>query len=147
MSLEAQRVYLTKKMQASASRLGFPISYPNQTFNIPVNAVYGEFHIIAGPRPIVAAGEGKGKARTRRVGMVQLTVYIPKEKGTKAATVAGDTFSDIFQLRKGRDTAGATYKFDLMQEYTPTTKAGWECYVFRVPFTRDTVETVHIEED
>jgi len=143
-SKEAQRVYLTNKMKARASQLGFPISYPNQPFNIPVNAMYGEFHILSGPRPVIVGGEGAARVRLRYVGFVQLTVFIPKEKGTKLAALAEDVFKDIFQFKVGRDTTQSSYKFGALQDYTPETKAGWECYVVRVPFTRDTVEIVEI---
>lgn len=146
MSKEAERVYLTNKMKARANELGFPISYPNQPFNIPVNATYGEFHIMSGPKPIIVGGEGRGKVRVRYIGMVQLTVFIPKEKGTKSATTAEDVFRDIFQFKLGRDAAYSSYKFGAMQDYSPETKAGWECYVARVTFERDTIEDVQISE-
>lgn len=146
MSLEAQRVYLTNKMKNSAGDLELPISYPNHAFDIPLNAPYGEFHILAGPLPIVAGGEGKGRVRVRRVGFVQLTVFVPKEAGTKIATEAGDVFEAIFQLKLGRDATGSSYKFGLLQDFTPETKAGWECYVFRVPFKRDVVADVQVSE-
>lgn len=144
MSKEAQRVYLTKKMKAREAELGFPISYPNQPFNIPVNAPYGEFHILSGPRPIIVGGEGAGKVRIRYVGFVQLTIFLPKETGTKKAALAENVFKQIFQLKQGRDTAGSSYKFGVLQDFTPETKAGWECYVVRVPFNRDSIEEVQI---
>lgn len=146
MSKEAERVYLTNKMKVRASELGFPISYPNQPFNIPKNQPYGEFHIMSGPRPIVISGEGPGKVRVRYVGMVQLTVFVPKEKGSKIASVAQDTFRKIFQLKLGRDAEQSSYKFGVLQDYTPDTEAGWECYVCRVPFQRDSIEDVQISE-
>lgn len=146
MSKEAERIYLTNKMKARASELGFPISYPNQPFDIPVNSTYGEFHIMSGPNPIIAGGEGKGKVRVRYVGLVQLTVFVPKEKGTKAATTARDVFKEIFQFKLGRDAAQSSYKFGVLRDYSPETKAGWECYVVRVPFERDSIETVQISE-
>lgn len=144
MSLEAQRVYLTLKMEAKVGDFGFPVSFPNQPFNVPKNGPYGEFSIMAGPKPIIAAGEGKGLVRVRRVGMVQIAVFIPNEKGTKAGAIAGDVFEKIFQLKAGRDSAQATYKFGVMQPFTPETKSGWECFVYRVPFTRDSLEKVEI---
>lgn len=144
MSEEAQRVYLTNKMKAGENQLAFGVAYPNQPFNIPKNSAYGEFHIIAGPKPIIVGGEGKGKARVRHVGMVQLTVWIPEDKGTKIGTTAGDVFEKLFQLKQGRDAAGYTYKFDLIQPYSPQVKTGWTCLVYRVPFTRDSVKPVQI---
>ena len=144
MSKEAQRVYLTNKMKTRQGDLDFPISFPNQPFNIPVNAPYGEFHIISGPKPIIVGGEGTGKVRVRYVGFVQLTVFLPKETGTKKATTSEDVFKAIFQFKQGRDAAGSTYKFGALQDFTPETKAGWECYVVRVPFHRDSVEEVQI---
>ncbi len=146
MSKEAERVYLTNKMKAREGDLDFAISYPNHAFDIPQNAPYGEFHIVSGPRPIIMGGEGRGKVRVRRIGFVQLTVMIPKLKGTKIATTAEDVFTAIFQFKLGRDAAGSSYKFGPIQDFTPETEAGWECYVFRVPFHRDTVEIVQISE-
>ena len=146
MSIEAQRVYLTDIIDQRKGDFAFPFSLPNQPFNIPKNAPYGEFHIVAGPKPVVISGEGAGKARVRYVGFVQMTVYVPKEKGTKVATTSGDKFKTIFQFKLGRDSAGSAYKFGVLQEFTPDTEAGWECYVYRVPFTRDSVETVHISQ-
>jgi hypothetical protein len=145
-SKEAERVYLTNKMQARDSELGFPISYPNHQFNIPVNAIYGEFHIMSGPKPIIVGGEGKGKVRVRYVGMVQLTVYVPKDKGTKKAALAQDVFREIFQFKLGRDTEQSSYKFGVLQDYTPETTAGWECFVVRVSFQRDSIEIIQISE-
>lgn len=144
MSREAQRVYLTNLMKDNVGSYGFPIAYPNVKFDIPTNAPYGEFHIISGPEPIIVGGEGKGKARVRYVGMVQLTVWIPKDRGTKLATVAEDRFRTLFQFRLGRDSAGSTYRFKAAQDFNPQTKEGWECHVVRVPFQRDTVEDVQI---
>lgn len=144
MSLEAQRVFLTRKMEMKIKDFGLPISLPNQPFDIPKNAPYGEFHIMAGPQPVIIGGEGKGKGRVRYVGMVQLTIFVPKEKGTKGAMLAGDLFESIFQLRTGRDAAQSTYKFGVMQPFTPDTKAGWECFVYRVPFKRDAVKVVEV---
>lgn len=146
MSKEAERVYLTNKMKARADELGFPISYPNHQFNIPVNDIYGEFHIMSGPKPIIVGGEGKGRIRVRYVGMVQLTVYIPKDKGTKKAALAQDVFKEIFQFKLGRDAEQSSYKFGVLQDYNPETKVGWECYVVRVSFQRDSIETVQISE-
>lgn len=144
MSLEAQRVFLTKKMEQRVGEFAFPVAMPNQTFNIPKNAPYGEFAIMSGGKPIIVGGEGPGKVRNRYIGMVQIVVFVPKEKGTKAAMVAGDVFKSIFQLKTGRDTAQAAYRFGVMEDFTPETKAGWECFVYRVPFKRDIVEQVEI---
>lgn len=144
MSLDAQRIYLTKKMKLHDGDLEFPIGYPNHAFDQPKNAPYGEFFIISGPKPVIMGGEGTGKVRVRHVGLVQLNVWIPEDKGTKIATVAGDAFKAAFQLKIGRDTAGSTYKFGVMQDFTPQTKQGWSCFVFRVPFDRDTVEAVQL---
>lgn len=144
MSKEAQRVYLTTRMTNYLSQFGFPIAMPNQPFDIPKNAVYGEFHVIDGPRPIIVGGEGRGRVRVRYVGFVQLTVWIPQDTGTKDGTQAEDKFRDIFQLHQGRDTAGSQYKFGALQAFTPQTKKGYECVVVRVPFERDSVEQVTI---
>jgi hypothetical protein len=145
-SKEAERVYLTNKMKARADELGFPISYPNHQFNIPVNETYGEFHIMSGPKPIIVGGEGSGRVRVRYVGMVQLTVYVPKDKGTKKAALAQDVFKEIFQFKLGRDAEQSSYKFGVLQDYNPETTSGWECYVVRVSFHRDSIETVQISE-
>lgn len=144
MSKEAQRVYLSTRMNNRLGLFGFPISMPNQKFNIPVNAPYGEFHIIEGPRPIPIGGEGRGKVRVRYVGFVQLTVWIPKEEGTSVGTKAEDTFKGIWQFQQGRDEAGSQYRFGAIQAFTPQTKSGWECFVVRVPFERDSIEDVTI---
>lgn len=144
MSKEAQRIYLTKKMQDRVGDFAFPISFPNQPFNIPKNDPYGEFHILSGPKPIIVGGQGKGLVRMRYVGFVQLTIFIPKEKGTKVAAIAEGVFKSIFQFKVGRDEAGSTYCFEALQDFSPETKAGWECYVVRVPFHRDTIEEVQV---
>ena len=144
MSKEAQRVYLTSLMNDRVGDFAFPIALPNQSFNIPTNTPYGEFHVIAGPRPVVIAGHGKGKALVRYVGFVQLTIWLPNDKGMKAGALGEDIFKKIFQFRQGRDEANSTYKFGAQQDFTPQTKAGWECVVVRVPFQRDTVEEVMI---
>jgi hypothetical protein len=144
MSKEAERVYLTNKMKTGEGNYAFPIAYPNLPFDIPTNAPYAEFHIISSPQGVVVGGEGRGRVRMRYAGLVQLTVWVPKEKGTKTGTVSSDTFKDLFQFKVGRDTAGQTYKFGSIQDYTPETKAGWECFVYRVPFKRDSIEQVQI---
>lgn len=142
MSLEAQRIYLSNKF--AAGDVGIPVAMPNQPFNIVPNTVYGEFHIVNGPKPVIIGGEGKGKVRARYPGFVQLTIWVPEEKGTKAATIAADKFKDIFQFKVGRDSVGQVYRFKTLQPYTPTPKAGYSCMVVRVPFHRDVVETVEI---
>jgi hypothetical protein len=145
-SKEAERVYLTNKMIAGAGDLPFPIAYPNHEFNIPVNAAYGEFFIVGSPRPIIVGGQGTGKVRVRYVGFVQLTVWIPKDSGTKIGTLASDTFKDIFQFKLGRDAAQSSYKFGVLQDFNPDVKAGWECMVYRVPFQRDAIEAIQVSE-
>lgn len=144
MSKEAQRVYLTQKMTDAEGQFDFPIALPNINFDIPINTPYGEFHIMAGPRPVVIAGEGRGKARVRYVGAVQLTIWIPKHAGTKKGADAEDIFRKLFQFKQGRDSAGSTYKFGAAQDFNPQTKQGWECFVIRVPFQRDAVEQVQL---
>lgn len=142
MSQEAQRVYLTKKFNDTGVDL--PVVMPNIDSNIPENAPYGEFHIVANAPPIVMGGEGKGKVRRLYVGFVQLTVWVPEGKGTKQATAAGDKFDAIFAGKLGRDSAGAVYEFGGMQSFSPTSKNGWSCSVFRVSFRRQVVENVQI---
>lgn len=142
MSQEAQRVYLTRKFTDAG--VGLPVQIPNIDSNIPENAPYGEFHIVANAPPVTLGGEGKGKVRRAYVGFVQLTVWIPEGKGTKTATQTGDKFEAIFAGKLGRDSAGQTYEFDGMQSFAPTTKNGWSCSVFRVSFRRMVVEEVQI---
>lgn len=144
MSKEAQRKYLTSRMNENINKFSFPIALPNQPFDIPVNLPYGEFHIILGPEPVIIGGEGKAKVRVRYVGFVQLNVWIPKEKGIQTASVAEDVFKDLFQFHQSRDDVGGTYKFKAIQSYTPETKQGWECISARVPFERDSIERVTI---
>lgn len=142
MSLEAQRVYLSDKF--AKGDVGIKVAMPNQTFNVPVNETYGEFHIVSGPKSVPIGGEGKGKVRNRYPGFVQLTIWIPEGKGTKPGTTAADKFKDIFQGKVGRDSVGATYRFKIIQPYTPAVKAGYSCIVVRVPFHRDIVEAIEI---
>lgn len=144
MSKETQRRYLTSVMKAAMSNFDFPIAYPNVKFDIPTNQPYGEFHIVNGPEPIIIGGEGPGKVRVRYVGLVQLTVWIPKNQGTKGATQAQDAFCALWQFRQFRDPANSTYRFGAAQEMNPKTKEGWECHACRVPFERDTIENVQI---
>ena len=144
MSKEAQRVYLTNIMNAKIKDFGMPIALPGQPFNIPKNAPYAEFHILAGPRSLIVGGQGRGKVLVRYVGFVQLTIWLPKDKGSKAATTAEDRFKALFQFRRGRDAEESNYRFGVVQDFTPQTKAGWECVVIRVPFQRDSVEIAHI---
>lgn len=144
MSKEAERKYLVAKFKANMDDFGFPIALPNQPFDIPKNAIYGEFHILSGPKPAIISGEGKGKARVRRIGFVQLNVWIPKDKGTKGGTTAEDTFSDIFQMKVGRDEACSVYCFGAIQSFSGQTKVGYEVASFRVPYHRDSVEDVQV---
>ncbi len=146
MSVEAQRIYLSNKFTAGMTAAGvtLPVKMPNNSFDIPVNAPYGEFHIITGPVPITIAGEGRGKVRNRHIGMVQLTVWMPEDTGVKVGTRAGDKFGEIFQLKLGRDSAQNVYQFGVLQSFTPDTKTGYSVAVFRVPFTRDERAAVQI---
>jgi hypothetical protein len=141
-SVEAQRVYLSGKLAGVS--FGIPIAMPNQEFSIPVADPYGEFHIIAGLPPVAIGGEGEGKVRNRYVGFVQMTVWVPLNKGVKPATMVGDIFKATFAQKVGRDSAGQVYRFGAMQEFTPTGKQGWECAVYRVPFHRDAVEDIQV---
>lgn len=124
--------------------VGIPVALPNLEFQIPVSDPYGEFHIIGGTPPVIMGGEGEGKVRNCYVGFVQLTVWVPVNKGIKPATTAGDKFKDIFAQKVGRDLAGQVYRFGPMQEFTPTGKQGWECAVYRVPFRREVVEDIQV---
>jgi hypothetical protein len=140
MSLEAERVFLSKRFTQSGVDL--PVVMPNIDSDIPKEAPYGEFHIISNAPPITMGGQGKGKVRRKYVGFVQLTVWVPANKGTKGATMAGDKFKDIFAGKLGRDTAGSVYEFGAIQKFTPTTKTGWSVSVFRVPYCRSIVESI-----
>jgi hypothetical protein len=91
----------------SASRCRCPTS----SSQIPVSDPYGEFHIVAGTPPVTMGGEGEGKVRNCYVGFVQLTVWVPANKGIKPATTAGDKFKDMFAQKVGRDLAGQVYRF------------------------------------
>lgn len=144
MSKEAERKYLTGRIQARKGDFAFPFSIPNQTFNIPKNAPYGEFHIVAGGKSVTKAGHGKGKNRVEYVGFVQMNVWMPKDSGTKVGTDAEDLFKSIFQSKVGRDSAGSVYEFKTIESFTPTTKVGWEVASFRVPYTRTSVEDVQV---
>ena len=110
---------------------------PNTKFDIPVNAVYGEFHIL-GTKPFVAGGSGENKVIERHVGMIQLTIWVPEEKGTKAASEAADKFAKGFAHKQGRDTSGSTYVFKGVETINPDTKTGYSVHVSRIPFHRDT---------
>lgn len=144
MSAEAERKFLVAKVLARKDDFDFPFSVPNQNFNIPKNAPYGEFHIVTAGKSVVKAGHGKGKARVEYVGFVQMNVWMPKDSGTKTGTEAQDIFKEIFQLKVGRDSAQAVYEFKTIESYTPTTKVGWEVASFRVPYTRTIVEAVQV---
>lgn len=142
MSEEIQRKYITGKAKVLNTD-DFPCAMPNQEgFDIPENAPYGEFWIMGGDS-ITIGSEGKYKKRVRYVHMVQLTVWVPEGKGTKAATRAGDVFKDLFANKQGRDELQQFYRFSSLQSFTPQKKNGWVAAVFRIPFTRDTIETVN----
>lgn len=131
-------------MRSRVGLFAFPIAFENLPFNAPKNAPYGEYHVVAGPKPVIIGGEGRGKVRVRYVGFVQLTIWLPNDKGMQAGSLGEDIFKDIFQFHQGRDEAGSKYKFGALQDYAPQTKAGWECVVIRVPFQRDSIERVTI---
>jgi hypothetical protein len=139
MSIEAQRVYLSNKF----TRLGMDlkVAMPNQPFDIPKNAAYGEFHIL-GSDYFEVGGEGEGKVRLRHVSIVQLTIWVPEGKGTKGSAMAADLFTKGFQFKQGRDSAGQIYRFKGPQVMNPSTKNGWSVTVARVPFERDEVVEV-----
>lgn len=128
----------------SKTDFGFAVRIPNQPFKQPENAVYGEFHIMGGTEPIPVGGMGAGKIVERNVRMIQLTVWIPEGKGTAAGAKALDKFNDLFAWKLGRDREGNTYKFRGLQTFNPTVKAGWECMIGRVPFTRDETTLVDV---
>ncbi len=140
MSLDAQRAYLTPRMEQVET--GLPMALPNQPFQRPKDSAYGEFHIMGGDSFDVGM-ESNGKKRVRYVHMLQMTIWIPDEKGIKAATTAGDRFGDRFKNRQGRDPSGGFYRFKSLQTITPgKTQQGWDVHVFRIPYTRDVVEDV-----
>lgn len=144
MSKEAERVFLTTMIENRKADFPFKFSIPNKLFDIPKNATYGEFHIVSGPKSVIKAGHGKGKARVEYLGFVQMNVWIPKDKGTIDGTKAEGIFKKIYQMRVGRDSACAVYEFSTIQSITAQTKAGYEVFAFRVPFTRTIVEDVQV---
>ncbi|UIS25210.1 hypothetical protein [Erythrobacter phage vB_EliS-L02] len=149
MSKETERSYLTKIMfdeaQSNSGLSNLPIAYPNQEFNVPKNAPFAEFHITTGPKPVITGGEGRGRVRVRYVGFVQLTLWAPQNSGTANLMKAGDIFRVLFQFRQGRDADGSSYRFGAAEEGNVEQKKGsWFCYVVRVPFERDTIESVQI---
>lgn len=140
MSLEAQRVYLTSRF--SQVQTGVPMALPNIKFDRPKDAAYGEFHIMGGDS-FKMGSEGEEKTRVRYVHMIQMTIWIPGEKGQKAATLGADSLAARFANRQGRDPSGAFYRFGDIQSFTPAkTPQGWDAHVFRIPYTRDVVEYI-----
>lgn len=124
--------------------LGIPVKMPNTPFDIPKNAPYGEFHILGNAEPIPIGGEGSGKIRERTVGMIQLTVWVPQDAGTKIASVAGDKFGKMFKWRQFRDREGSIYRFKGLQTFTPSDKAGRSITVFRLSFEKDSIEEIQV---
>lgn len=141
MSNESQRVLLTTKV--AAANLGLPVKMPNDEFDQPVNSPWAEFFILGG-KPFTVGGEGKGKKRTRYVCMVQLSVWTPAGKGTKASALAADKFGTLFENRIFRDRDGNSYKFSDAETMTPSTIQGWSAEVVRITYTRDEVKVVGI---
>lgn len=140
MSEESERAFLTSRFNAGG--IALPTKMPNRPFAIPQDAPYGELWIMGGD-PIDVGSEGEGFRRVRYVSILQFNVFIPEGMGTKASTEAGDKFKTMFQLKQGRDTDGAFYRFKLMGRTNPsTTQQGWSAMVYRVPFTRDEVVPV-----
>ncbi|ARK07414.1 hypothetical protein LAV_00014 [Sphingobium phage Lacusarx] len=139
MSKEAERKYLSRVF----TRIGvdLPVKMPNLAFDIPKNAPYGEFHIM-GTKPFVVGGAGENKIVNRYVGMVQLNIWIPEGKGTKGAAEAGDKFAKMFAHKSGRDTAGSNYVFKGAETINPDVKNAYTVQVVRIPFHRDTIESV-----
>lgn len=139
MSNESQRVYLSNKMSKLA--LGLPVKMPNLDFDFPKNSPYAEFWIM-GTKGIPISGEGTNKIKERFPGMIQLTVWVPDGKGTKASSVAIDKFIEAFEYRTGRDAAGSSYEFKGSETFTPDTKQGWSVTIARISFRRDEVKKV-----
>ena len=141
MSTESQRVFLSGKMTALA--LGIPVKIPNTVFNIPTNAPYAEFNIMT-TKPFTVGGMGEGKIMERYVGMIQLTVWVPEGKGTKASALACDKFAKHFRHTLGRDLEGWTYTFKSAEVLTPDTKQGYSVQIARIPFHRDEITEVQV---
>lgn len=140
MSEESERIFLTR----TAKRADFtvPVAFPNQEFDIPKDAPYGEFHILGGD-PLTIGGEGEEKVRTRWVGLIQLTIWVPKDQGTKPQSINGDKLKTCFARKQGWDDDGEFYRFNTLQKFSPTkTPAGWSCKVYRISYTRDEVEDI-----
>lgn len=148
MSLESQRIYLSSRMKQVDT--GLPMAFPNKTFIHPKDAPYGEFHLMGGDyyyKEILGASTTPGmvKVKVCYTPMIQMTIWIPEDGGEGPATRAADKFHKRFANRQGFDEEGDFYRFKTVQPFTPQdTKQGWKAYVFRIPYTRDTVEEVPV---
>jgi hypothetical protein len=148
MSFESQRSYLGSRMKQVDT--GLPMAFPNVKFDRPKDAPYGEFHIMGGDfyyKEIMGASPTAGMVRVKvcYTPMLQMTIWIPEEGKEGPATRAADALHQRFANRQGFDDSGDFYRFKTVQPITPqSTKQGWKAYIFRIPFTRDTIEEVPI---
>lgn len=148
MSLESQRIYLASRMKQVDT--GLPMAFPNAKFNRPKDAPYGEFHVMGGDFYYKSmegevASRGMIKVKVCYTPMLQMTIWIPEEGGEGPATRAADKLAQRLANRQGFDESGDFYRFKVVQAFTPQdTKQGWKAYVYRIPFTRESVEEVPV---
>lgn len=148
MSFESQRIYLSERMKQVQP--GLPMAFPNVKFDRPKDAPYGEFHIMGGDyyyKEILGASPTQGMVRVKvcYTPLLQMTIWIPEEGGEGPATRAVDQLHKRLANRQGYDADGDFYRFKTVQTFSPQdTKQGWKAYVYRIAFTRDTVEDVPI---
>lgn len=98
MSLETQRAAITEYFQDNWLESTATVAYPNHPFVTPVGEPFVVLNILSFDKS--RASIGMGQWLTRRVGAVQIDIYVLENTGSKTASEMAGTIEAMFESKE-----------------------------------------------
>ena len=139
-SLDSVREELTRRVEtaiASSSFSGTAIAYPNRPFSQPDNAVWIDMRILGGEGIQANLGETPVE---RSIGILQFSVMMPEDKGTKVGNDLADFLGKLFSRKQFYTDANNRITFKVPSYHQADgIKRGFTMNVVRISFRRDEI--------
>jgi len=134
MKAEAIREFLATYMQTNwTGDDALPIEWPNQKFKQPDGQAWCRFAPLFGKRD--AADVGGQRMRTPGIHSIQ--IFCPENRGTQAATKAGDLLGAIFEKKQLIIESGLVLVFEVAGLVEDGERTGYKQFTASVPFYVD----------
>lgn len=145
MSRETERELLTRHFQLNWNDSDGPVAWPNMEFTTPTNSMFVVFSLVE--RVTNRASLGASSYLNRAYGSVQIDIYTPIGKGTKASRVIAERLERVYDSLVLVTTDGEAIHFQTpSSRVLPTNEMraanlddNWSRYVVDCPFYRQII--------